>query len=270
LAKSSEHKMLFDIRGRRKRVIQVVYATLAVLMGLSLFTVVGPVSFGDLFGTGSSSSDTSSVFDDQVQRLERKLRQNPNDQDALVQLTRASYNAGNAKIERNPSTGALEGIPVEAIDDFERTGDTWQRYLKTNPKPPNAIAAQLAAQALLYAAATSPAAEFSDNIEGAAEAQAVFAQAKPSVNSYLTLAQFRFYAGDVDGAEQAARKAEQEAPASQRSTVQQVVGQYRKQGAQIQKQVKAAGTFQPGGGEELENPLGGLSGSGGGLGSTSP
>jgi uncharacterized protein (DUF4415 family) len=271
LAKSSEHKMLFDIRGRRKRVIQVVYATLALLMALSLFTVVGPVSFGDLFGTGSTSSDTSSIFDDQVERLERQLRQNPDDQDALVQLTRASYNAGNAKLERNPGTGQLTSISQEALDDFNKAGDAWQRYLKTNPDPPNPIAAQLAAQALLYAAATSPSLEFSDNIKEAAAAQAVFAAAKPSVNSYLTLAQFRFYSGDVAGAEEAGRKAGQEAPESQRATVKQVVDQYRKQGAQVQKQVEAAQKAQAGGGQQaLQNPLGGLAGGGGGLGAPSP
>ena len=37
-----ERRMLFDIRGRRKNVVKVVYAILAVLMGLSLFLVAGP------------------------------------------------------------------------------------------------------------------------------------------------------------------------------------------------------------------------------------
>jgi hypothetical protein len=272
LAKSGEHNMLFDIRGRRKRVIQVVYAALALLMALSLFTVVGPVSFGDLFGTGSTSSSSSSVFDDQVQRLERRLAKNPNDQAALVQLTRARYNAGNAQIERDPATGTLTGIPEEAVQDFNEAGDAWQRYLKTDPKPPNAIAAQLAAQALLYAAATSTAAQFSDNIEGAAGAQAIFAEAKPSLNAYLTLAQYRFFAGDEAGGEEAGRKAEAEAPASQRSAVKQAVVQYRKAGEQLQKEVKASSKFQPGAGGEqaLENPVGSLSGGGSGAGAPSP
>ena len=38
MAKSGEHRMLFDLRGRRKRMIQVVYAGLALFMALSLFT----------------------------------------------------------------------------------------------------------------------------------------------------------------------------------------------------------------------------------------
>ena len=39
--------MVFDIRGRRRHVVKVVYAILAVLMGASLFLVVGPVNIGE-------------------------------------------------------------------------------------------------------------------------------------------------------------------------------------------------------------------------------
>ena len=45
-----ERRMLFDIRGRRKHVVKVVYAILALLMGASLFLVVGPVNIGSLLG----------------------------------------------------------------------------------------------------------------------------------------------------------------------------------------------------------------------------
>ena len=255
--------MLFDIRGRRKRVIQVVYAGLALLMALSLLTVVGPVSLDGLLGSSSTSS-TTSAFDDQVEQLQRKLAKSPNDEVLLVQMTRARFNAGNAKVERDPASSQITGIPEEAATEFEEAGESWQRYLKTNPEKPNAIAAQLAAQSLLYAASTSSAAAFGDNIEAAAEAQAVYAEAKPSVNSYLTLAQYSFYAGDAAAAEEAGRKAETEAPKAQRPAVKQTVVQFRKQGQQIQKQVKAASEFQPGAGGEqaLQNPLGGLSGGG--------
>lgn len=270
MAKSGEHRMLFDIRGRRKRVIQVAYAGLALVMVLSLFTVVGPVNLGDLF-SNSGTSSSSGVFDDQVQRLERQLKKNPNDPTLLAQLTRTSFNAGNAQIERDPNTGAPISIPQSAIDDFNKAGDAWQRYLKTNPGKPDANAAQLAAQALLYSAATSTAIDFPTDIKAAAAAQAVFADAKPSLNAYVTLAQYRFYAGDVAGGEQAGRKAEQAAPKSQQSAVRQAVVQYKAQGAKVQKQVKAASKSQAAGGKQaLENPLGGLSGGGSGAGATAP
>ena len=47
--------MLFDIRGRRKHVVRVVYAILALLMGASLFLVVGPFSIGSLVGNGGAT-----------------------------------------------------------------------------------------------------------------------------------------------------------------------------------------------------------------------
>ena len=91
MADNGERNMLFDIRGRRKKVIQVVYAALALLMALSLFTVVGPVSLDDVFGGGGAAGDTSGIYDDQIERLEGKVRQNPNDDAALAQLTRARF-----------------------------------------------------------------------------------------------------------------------------------------------------------------------------------
>jgi hypothetical protein len=272
MAKSGEHRMLFDLRGRRKRVIQVAYAGLALVMALSLFTVVGPVNIGDLFGGSSGTTNTSSVFDDQVQRLERQLKKNPSDPTLLTQLTRTSFNAGNAGIQRDPTSGQLTSIPQSAIDDFNKAGDAWQRYLKTNPSKPDVNAAQLAAQSLLYSAATSTAIDFPPTIRAAAAAQAVFADAKPSLNAYVTLAQYRFFAGDVAGGERAGRKAEQAAPKSQQPAVKQAVAQYKAQGAQIQKKVKSSSKFNPSGGgkQALENPLGGLSGGGSGAAATAP
>ena len=46
-----QRRMVFDIRGRRKNVVKVVYAALAILMGASLILVAGPgINFGSLFG----------------------------------------------------------------------------------------------------------------------------------------------------------------------------------------------------------------------------
>src|ERR1700730_17132336 len=97
--------MLFDLRGRRKRMIQFAYAGLALVMALSLFTVTGAANIGDLFGGGSSGS-SSSVFDTQAQHLERKLAKDPANEQLLVQDVKARYTAGNSKIQYNPTTGA--------------------------------------------------------------------------------------------------------------------------------------------------------------------
>jgi hypothetical protein len=261
-----EHRMVFDTRGRRKRVIQVVYGGLALFMALSLFTVVGPVNIGDLVGGSSSSSSSSSIYDEQVQHLERKLRQSPNDQQALASLTRAHYNAGRAKSEQDPSTGQITSISEDGIKEFNDAGKAWERYLKTNPAKPSASAAQFAAQSYFYAAATGTVLEFQGDIKRAAGAQAVLAEARPTLNSYVLLAQYRALAGDSAGARDAGKKAESLAPKAQKKAVTQAVDQYQQQGAALQKQIKKQSKFNPSGAgkQALENPLGGLSGGGSG------
>ena len=52
--------MLFDLRGgRRGQVVKVVYALLAVLMGLSLFLVIGGFNLAELFNGGTSTGDAA-------------------------------------------------------------------------------------------------------------------------------------------------------------------------------------------------------------------
>ena len=264
MADSGERNMLFDIRGRRKRVIQVVYAALALLMALSLFTVVGPVSLDGILGTGGGSTDASGIYDDQIERLEKQLKKNPDDQAALVQLTRAYALAGSS--QKDPATGAPT---EEAIQDFDAAGDAWLRYLKTKPEKPNPTVAQLAATALL---SSSTIADLDTRVKAAADAQAISAEANPSTNAYLQLAQMRYFAGDTAGAQEAGNKAKAEADKAQRSQVQQILTQYEKTGQQIRNQAKKASSFQPGAGGEqaLENPLGGLSGGGTGTGTGVP
>ena len=41
---NNEHRMVFDIRGRRRHVVKFVYAILAILMAGSLFLVTGAIN----------------------------------------------------------------------------------------------------------------------------------------------------------------------------------------------------------------------------------
>ena len=79
-----ERRMLFDIRGRRKHVVKVVYAILALLMGASLFLVVGPVNIGSLLGTSNEVNRSAEIFDEQAERTEQRLRKDPNNEDILA------------------------------------------------------------------------------------------------------------------------------------------------------------------------------------------
>jgi hypothetical protein len=273
LAKSGEHRMLFDLRGKRRRFVQVVYATLALLMGGGLiFFGIGSDVQGGLFDAFDDSSGGQTSFDDEAQKLEQKLKSDPKNPQLLVATTRAWYTSANSQVEYDPATGAPLDFPQGALEDFARSGDAWQRYLATKPAKPNPNVAGLAATALFYSAASATTAtDFESKMNQSVEAQEVFAKAEPSINSYVTLARYNFYAGDFKAGDAAAAKAKQETAPGQAQALKQAVDQYRKQGKQIAKQVKAASRFQGGGQgkQALENPLGGLSGGGSGL-STAP
>src|SRR4051794_40203334 len=97
--KSGERRMVFDTGGRRRGVVKVVYAILAVLMGFSLLLVVGPAPLQSLFGISNEVSSAAAQFEEQAERAEVKLRKDPQNPDLLLSLTRAQINAGNALVE---------------------------------------------------------------------------------------------------------------------------------------------------------------------------
>ena len=71
-----ERRMLFDIRGKRKNVVRVVYACLALLMGASLFVAVGPFNIAEFFGGGGTTS-AAEISEEQAERIEKRLARRP-------------------------------------------------------------------------------------------------------------------------------------------------------------------------------------------------
>lgn len=269
MAKSDQHRMVFDLRGRRKNVVKVVYAVLAVLMGLSLFFVTGSASIGDLFNGGSGSGSVSQTFDDQAAKLETQLKKQPQNEDLWLALAKNRFNAGNVIAGADAQAGNT-GISGDAAAEYKQGADAWARYLKFDPKPPNATVASYAARASFQLAATSTSyAGASQQLRDAAAAQAVAAAAQPSASSYGYLAYFSYLAGDFKTGDEANSKAVAEVPKSQQANIRKSLAAYRKQGKKFQQQAKAAAKAQQGQGKkELQNPLGGLAG--GGLGGSTP
>ena len=80
--------MLFDLKGRRRHVVQATYLMLAVLMGggLILFGIGGGTSGGllDAFKGGGGSSNGNSVLAKEVAAAQVRLAANPQDQAALT------------------------------------------------------------------------------------------------------------------------------------------------------------------------------------------
>jgi hypothetical protein len=258
--------MLFDIRGRRKHVVRVVYAILALLMGASLFLVVGPFNIGSLVGN-NGASEASKVLREQAERTEQKLRREPENEDLMVALTRARLNTANSLTEVNPETGTSFFTP-EGRQELELGIEAWNTYLKQT-KEPKASIALLVAGAYFGLAESSTSFEGAvENVSGAAKTQRIAAEAQPTVNSLTTLAIYEYYAGDFAAGDKAVAKAEAKtATKAEAKEISKQMAEYRKRGKAFEAQKKEVAKEEKKlGKERLQNPLGGLSGGAGTLG----
>jgi len=265
MAQGGERRMLFDIRGRRRHVVRVVYAILALLMGASLFLVVGPFNVANLINNGSTTSPAK-VLQEQVERQEAKLRREPENEAVMAALVRSHLGAANALSEKDPATGATI-LTHEGHLELEAASRVWGEYLKQADSP-NPIVASLMAQGYAGLAETSAGnEETKEFIAKAAETQNVAAEGQPTVNSLSTLALYQYFAGDFAAGDQAAKGAAEAAPKAERKEVKKQTAEFRKRGKEFAKQSKEfAKTEKEQGKETLKNPFGGLSGGVGGLG----
>lgn len=256
--------MLFDIRGRRKRFIQVIYVFLALLLGggLVLFGIGGDANggLGDLLGIGSNSgSGGSTEFNDEVDSAQTTLETDPENSAALLSLARYSYLNGQQSLEIDPEQNT-QVVTDEARSDFETSIDAWERYLKANKGKPDPSVATLVFRAYTTVAfdSTSPV-TIQRRLDGAQNAAAVIAEERPGPTSYLDLASLAYLAGDTKTADKAAKQALASLPDdSGRSELESQLKSAEQQGKQIQKQLKqqAKNPDQ----NALEDPLGALGG----------
>lgn len=256
--------MLFDTRGKRKHVIRVVYAILALLMGASLFLVVGPFNIANLIGNSSSSNSAAKVLHEQAERIERRLAQNPGDEQLLLTLTRARINAGNSEVEQTSET-APPVITPEATKDFEAAAETWSRYLKQAGSEPNATAAQLVASTYFrLAEGSTTVGEAQENVSKAAKAQGIAAEQNPNLNTLSTLAIYEYFAGNFSGGAAATKQAVAKVGSkTEAKAVEKQLAEYRKRGKAFAKQKKEVAKLESERGKEsLENPFGGFGGAG--------
>jgi hypothetical protein len=260
--------MLFDLRGKRKRFIQVIYALLAVLMGGGLiFFGIGSSANGGLFNAiglgGDGNTGAGTNYDESAQKIERQLTTDPKDAALLLKLTRMRILAGNSK-SPSDSTGQV-AYSDDSLREFQQAADAWERYVKAVRGKPDPGVAILAAQTY-FALAVSERNLLTavNNVKGAAEAQQIYTDAKPSLGSYSQLAEYLYLSGDFSAGDAAAKDAVAAADETNREVTKSRLKQIRKQAEELAKQVekveKAKGSKQ-----QLENPLGGLSGGGGGI-----
>jgi tetratricopeptide (TPR) repeat protein len=221
--------MLFDLKGKRKRVVQVSYVALAILFGgsLVLFGTGSSVSGGLIDAiTGNNGGGSTSVFHDQVNRTQKAVQTNPKNQQAWLDLARTQFNLAASVEGSDAKTGQLTTKGRQAVLD---TISSWERYLKLHPKKPDASTAQFAA--LAYGA--------TQDYKDAVKTQAIAAKGRPSASSYYQLAQFAYAGGDVRSGDAAAKEAVRRTPKDLRNSVTAQVKDVKKQGLKLAAAIKA-------------------------------
>jgi hypothetical protein len=268
----NEHRMLFDLRGgRRGQVVKVVYALLAVLMGLSLFLVIGGFNIAELFNGNGGSGDAAKPYEEQAERIEVKLKKDPQNPDLLLALTRAHVNAGNAQVSVDESTGQQE-YTTESLQEFEEANQSWSEYLKSTDEPSVGLALVMSPTLLRLAEFSRSFQQASITVKSASEAQKIVAEQRPSINSLTTYALYTYFTGDFKAANKAREEAkkfanekgEREAIDKQLDETEENAEKFLKNLKKAEKEAKAAseGGGAAAGVEPGGNPLGGL-GSGG-------
>src|SRR5687767_5630549 len=135
--------MLFDLKGRRRRVVQATYLLLAVLMGggLVFFGIGGDVSGGLFDAFSDRTSSGNQIVEDRIEDNEKKVEQNPNNEAALKALARDWYQLANEEVtDQNTYTD-------EGKERLAEAGQAWERYLEVETKKPEGSLAALMVQA---------------------------------------------------------------------------------------------------------------------------
>ena len=142
--------MLFDLRGRgRRRTVQVIYLTLALLMGggLVLFGIGGGTN-GGLFdaigGSGGNSTNVDAVFQKRLDTYEARLKVNPQDPAALIGMTK--LRVANASTGENYNQ-TQQAYTAKGLAELRQASAAWQRYLATKPAKPDVDTANAMTQA---------------------------------------------------------------------------------------------------------------------------
>lgn len=174
--------MLFDLRGRgRRRTVQAVYASLAILMGGGMvFFGVGGSGVG-LFNADENGGATggTNVLAKKLKAAEKRVEKTPRDPAAWAELARQRYQ--NAGYDNNTNTFTKKGLKRLRGADA-----AWQRYLALNPKKPDAKLARLMTNAYDPTALNQPA--------KAVKAWDIIVEEDPSKESYTNLAAFAYLA----------------------------------------------------------------------------
>ena len=255
--------MLFDLRGKRKRVVQVTYVLLAVLFlsGFLLFgigTGGGLGGLGDVIGLGDNSNTGSGTaqFQDEVDAAQAKLAKHPDDTDALLKLAENEYLLGKEGVAIDQSTGQIS-ITNDAHTALGEAADAWSKYLRVVKGKPDVRTAFDMVNVYVIL----------NDADGAAKTQEIIAKDQPSAQAYGQLAYFQYLGGDISDGDASRDKALSMASGAQRKQLEGTLKPARKTGIKLKQAQQKAKEQQRGGASTtpgtnpLQTPFGAAPGS---------
>lgn len=225
--------MLFDLRGgKRRRTIQAVYLSLAILMGggLVLFGIGGEVQGGLFDAFRNEETATEDLFEERIKTEERRVGANPQNAVAWAALAKLHFQQAGTGENFDQNTGAFtDGGRAE----LRQSSRAWQRYLALKPKQVDDSVASLMVQAYVGL----------NQLDRAVQAmEIVVEEREPTPQLFAQLATYAYAAGQTRKGDLAREKALELAPKEDREQIKAQLDAAKQQGAQATSQNGASTT----------------------------
>jgi hypothetical protein len=257
---NNEHRMVFDIRGRRRHVVKFVYALLAILMAGSLFLVTGAINLNSIFGTSSSGESAAQVAEKQAVAIEQRIAKEPAQEEVLLgSLTRARITVANSMI----SAGVTSESEVEEVrTQLNKASEDWSKYLAAAKEPSLGVASLVAPAMFQLAEISTSTDQALENVKVASEAQDLVAEKRPSLGTWSNAAIYTLFTLDYKKAEEqkeeaaklANTKFERESFENKYEEVEKNAKEFGKQ-VKLEEVTKKSQQSESSGKEALSNPL---------------
>lgn len=221
--------MLFDLRGRgRRRTVQVIYLSLAILMGggLVLFGIGGDVNGGLFDAFSQNDGDANEQFEERRDDAAKKTQQNPNNPAFWAQLATAEFQLATSSDGFNETDGTFSG---SAREHLVAARNAWNRHVKLAGDKVDGDTAATMRSAL---------SSLDDNA-GAVRAQEAYIDTlgkDVTAGDFGTLAQLSYIAGQDRKGDLAADRAVELSPKDERKDVKEQLAQIKAQVALQQQQ----------------------------------
>ena len=232
--------MLFDLRGRgRRRTVQVIYASLAILLGggLVLFGIGGDVNGGLIDGiTGGGSGSNNKQIEDETKDARKAVKKTPQDARAWAVLMEREYRLAGVTDGFNAEAGTFKGKARGRLVAAEKA---WDRHIQLAGDKPNKNAAGIARQMFAKEVLNKP--------DKAVRAQEILIEQNPQAGfgDYASLAILAYEAGQSRKGDLAKEKAVDLAPKDQKKDIETQLEALKAQATQQAAQGATGGAPAP-------------------------